>query len=58
MSKDLVEDLILEKAKRMAGALLDLVGDNVETAKVLLEEEGARRAELAADLAEKAKFGA
>lgn len=52
-----IKAVILEKARQTAGFLLDLMSGDVEAAKALLDEEGAKRAEKAADVAEAAKFG-
>ena len=49
------EDAILAGARALASQLLDLV--NVEDAKKLLDEAALKRANLAADAAELAKFG-
>lgn len=50
-----VEKAIMEGARALASQLLDLV--NVDDARRLLDEEAIRRANLAADVAELAKFG-
>lgn len=50
-----IEQAIMEGARALASQLLDLV--NVEDARRLLDEESVRRANLAADVAELAKFG-
>lgn len=50
-----IERAILEGARALTSQLLDLV--SVEQARELLDEEAVRRANLAADVAELAKFG-
>jgi hypothetical protein len=50
-----VEQAIMDGARALASQLLDLV--NVEDARRILDEEAVRRANLAADVAELAKFG-
>ncbi len=50
-----IERAILEGARALTSQLLDLV--SVERARELLDEEAVRRANLAADVAELAKFG-
>lgn len=47
--------ILVEGARALASQLLDLV--SVERARELLDEEAVRRANLAADVAELAKFG-
>jgi hypothetical protein len=48
-------EVALAVARGIASALLDHV--DVETARQLLDDEGRKRANLAADLAEDVKFG-
>jgi hypothetical protein len=50
-----IERAILEGARALTSQLLDLV--SVERARELLDEEAVRRANIAADVAELAKFG-
>lgn len=50
-----IERAIIDGARALTSQLLDLV--SVERARELLDEEAVRRANLAADVAELAKFG-
>lgn len=50
-----IADALLDGARALVSQLLDLV--SVDQARALLDEEAVRRANLAADVAELAKFG-